>query len=42
MPLVNGLYDVIFNHVPVSEAARVLMMGAQSSDVEFVLPRTKL
>lgn len=39
MPLVSGLYEVVFNAAPVSEIARSMMVNVQSSDVEFVLPR---
>lgn len=39
MPLVAGLYEVVFNAAPVTAIARSMMVNAQSSDVEFVLPR---
>ncbi|MBV0931941.1 NAD(P)H-dependent glycerol-3-phosphate dehydrogenase [Marinobacterium weihaiense] len=39
MPLVSGLYEVVFNHAPVKEVARGMMLNVQSTDVEFVLPR---
>lgn len=39
MPLACGLYEVLFNHMPVEKVIRGLMMGEQSTDVEFVLPR---
>lgn len=39
MPLVNGLYEVVFNQAPVSEVAKTMMLNTQSSDVEFILPR---
>ncbi|WP_151670840.1 NAD(P)H-dependent glycerol-3-phosphate dehydrogenase [Nitrincola schmidtii] len=39
MPLVSGLYEVVFNAAPVADIARSMMVNAQSSDVEFVLPR---
>lgn len=39
MPLVSGLYEVVFNGAHPREVARTLMTGEQSSDVEFVLPR---
>lgn len=39
MPLVNGMYDVLFNNLSIEDAIKSLMLGAQSSDVEFVLPR---
>jgi len=39
MPLVSGLYQVVFNHAPVADVVKMLMMNEQSTDVEFVLPR---
>jgi len=39
MPLVWGLYEVVFNHAPVAEVVKTLMLNEQSTDVEFVLPR---
>ncbi|HSH57115.1 MAG TPA: NAD(P)H-dependent glycerol-3-phosphate dehydrogenase [Halomonas sp.] len=39
MPLAEGLYQVLFKGVPAQEMARLLMLGEQSSDVEFVLAR---
>lgn len=39
MPLVSGLYEVVFNGAPVKEVAGMLMTNEQSTDVEFVLPR---
>ncbi|WP_271273933.1 NAD(P)H-dependent glycerol-3-phosphate dehydrogenase [Aliamphritea hakodatensis] len=39
MPLVQGLYEVVFNGAPIAEVARSMMLSTQSSDVEFVLPR---
>ncbi|MCS2609980.1 NAD(P)H-dependent glycerol-3-phosphate dehydrogenase [Halomonas dongshanensis] len=39
MPLAEGLYRVLFDGVPATDMARMLMMGEQSSDVEFILPR---
>ncbi|MBN0986184.1 NAD(P)H-dependent glycerol-3-phosphate dehydrogenase [Amphritea pacifica] len=42
MPLVSGLYEVVFNHAPVSQVAKMMMLNTQSSDVEFVLPRADL
>ncbi|UTW13290.1 NAD(P)H-dependent glycerol-3-phosphate dehydrogenase [Marinobacterium rhizophilum] len=39
MPLVAGLYEVVFNHAPAAAVAKMLMLNEQSSDVEFVLPR---
>ncbi len=39
MPLVEGLYQVLFNDVPARKMAQLLMQGEQSSDVEFTLSR---
>ncbi|OPX55812.1 glycerol 3-phosphate dehydrogenase (NAD(P)+) [Oceanospirillum multiglobuliferum] len=39
MPLACGLYEVLFNNLPVSKVIHGLMTGEQSTDVEFVLPR---
>ncbi len=39
MPLVAGLYEVVFNHAPVVEVVKMMMANEQSTDVEFVLPR---
>jgi len=39
MPLAEGLYQVLFRGVPAKEMAKMLMLGEQSSDVEFVLAR---
>lgn len=39
MPIVAGLYEVIFNHRPLMEVMASLMHSGQTSDVEFVLPR---
>ncbi|BBB26413.1 NAD(P)H-dependent glycerol-3-phosphate dehydrogenase [Amphritea japonica] len=39
MPLVSGLYEVVFNGAPVSQVAKMMMLNTQSSDVEFILPR---
>ena len=39
MPLAEGLNRVLFDGVPAQEMASTLMMGEQSSDVEFILPR---
>lgn len=36
MPIVNGLYAMLFEDKPVSEVINELMMGEQPSDVEFV------
>jgi len=42
MPLVSGLYEVVFNKAPIAEVVKMLMMSEQSTDVEFVLPREGL
>ncbi len=39
MPLAEGLNRVLFEGVPAEDMAGTLMMGEQSSDVEFILPR---
>lgn len=39
MPLAEGLYQVLFNHVPARQMAQLLMKNEQSSDVEFTLAR---
>jgi glycerol-3-phosphate dehydrogenase (NAD(P)+) len=39
MPIVAGLYEVIFNGRPLDSVLKGLMMASQSSDVEFVLPK---
>ena len=41
MPLANGLYQVLFNDLSVPEALSMLMESDQSSDVEFILPRSE-
>ncbi|MDP2226760.1 MAG: NAD(P)H-dependent glycerol-3-phosphate dehydrogenase, partial [Moraxellaceae bacterium] len=40
MPIVSGLYEVIFNEKPLQLVIGGLMQSGQSSDVEFVLPRS--
>lgn len=39
MPLVSGLYDIIFAGRGLYEVVQAMMMASQSSDVEFVLPK---
>lgn len=39
MPLVNALYDVLFEGAEVKEVAKALMTGEHNTDVEFSLPR---
>ena len=41
MPLVNGLYQVLFNNLAVVDVVDALMKSDQSSDVEFILPRVE-
>lgn len=38
MPIVTGLYEIIFNEKPLFEVAAAMMNSGQRSDVEFVLP----
>ncbi|HMU86579.1 MAG TPA: glycerol-3-phosphate dehydrogenase, partial [Agitococcus sp.] len=38
MPIVSGLYEVIYNEKPIAEVAAKMMNSGQRSDVEFVLP----
>jgi glycerol-3-phosphate dehydrogenase (NAD(P)+) len=42
MPLVNCMYDILFNNLSVEQAIKTLMQAAQSSDVEIVLPSESL
>ncbi len=39
MPLVKGLYAIIFERKSVSDVVSQLMLAQQSTDVEFILPR---
>jgi len=39
MPLLQGLYEVIYEGAAPSEVAKSMMLSEQGSDVEFVLPR---
>ncbi|NRA16160.1 MAG: NAD(P)H-dependent glycerol-3-phosphate dehydrogenase [Oceanospirillaceae bacterium] len=39
MPLLQGLYQVVYQGAAPSEVAKSMMLSEQSSDVEFVLPR---
>lgn len=41
MPLVQGLYEVLFKGGNVFDVIKRLMQGEQNTDVEFVLPSTK-
>lgn len=36
MPIVNGLYNILFEQKPVEQVINEIMMGEQPSDVEFV------
>ncbi|MEH6444168.1 MAG: NAD(P)H-dependent glycerol-3-phosphate dehydrogenase [Oceanospirillaceae bacterium] len=38
MPLVQGLYEVLYNGAAASEVAKSMMLSEQGLDVEFVLP----
>ena len=38
MPIVSGLYDIIYNDQPIMTVAAKMMNSGQRSDVEFVLP----
>ncbi len=40
MPLVRGLYDILYEGASISAVISGLMMAVQNSDVEFILPRT--
>lgn len=42
MPLVTGLYEVLFNDHDPRDIARLMMSNQQSTDVEFVLPREEV
>jgi len=37
MPLVNGMYDILYNNKTIAEVIETLMLGEQNSDVEFTL-----
>ena len=37
MPIVSGLYKILFDSTPVGEVINEIMMGEQAEDVEFVL-----
>lgn len=41
MPIVMGLYEIIFNDQSLADVMAKLMHGGKSSDVEFVLPRSQ-
>ncbi|PSF12223.1 NAD(P)H-dependent glycerol-3-phosphate dehydrogenase [Marinobacter fuscus] len=40
MPLVRGLYEILYNNASINAVINSLMMAVQNSDVEFILPRT--
>jgi glycerol-3-phosphate dehydrogenase (NAD(P)+) len=40
MPLVRGLYEILYEHASIKAVINSLMMSVQNSDVEFILPRT--
>jgi len=40
MPLVRGLYEIIYEGASINAVISSLMMAVQNSDVEFILPRT--
>jgi glycerol-3-phosphate dehydrogenase (NAD(P)+) len=40
MPLVRGLYEIIYEGASINAVINSLMMAVQNSDVEFILPRT--
>lgn len=40
MPLVRGLYEILYRDASISAVINGLMMSVQNSDVEFILPRT--
>lgn len=42
MPLVQGLYKVIYENVPLQKVIEQLMLGEQNSDVEFTLPKHEI
>jgi glycerol-3-phosphate dehydrogenase (NAD(P)+) len=42
MPLVRGLYEILYSRLTIQEVIKGLMTAAQNSDVEFVLPRQGL
>jgi len=41
MPLLQGLYQVVYEGAAPSKVAKSMMLSEQGSDVEFVLPRDK-
>jgi len=39
MPIVSGLYEIIYNGKSLYDVVLAMMLASQSSDVEFVLPK---
>lgn len=39
MPLVRGLYEILYNQASITDVVNALMNATQNSDVEFILPR---
>ncbi|TVP61057.1 MAG: NAD(P)H-dependent glycerol-3-phosphate dehydrogenase, partial [Halomonadaceae bacterium] len=39
MPLVRGLYEILYNKASITDVVNALMSATQNSDVEFILPR---
>lgn len=40
MPLVRGLYEILYGNSSINAVIKSLMTSVQNSDVEFILPRT--
>ncbi len=40
MPLVRGLYEILYHQASIRDVINGLMMAVQNSDVEFILPRS--
>lgn len=40
MPLVKGLFEILYQGASINAVINSLMMSVQNSDVEFILPRT--
>lgn len=41
MPLVGGLYEILYGDATIRDVINGLMLAVQNSDVEFILPRTQ-
>ncbi len=39
MPLVRGLYEILYRDASIEDVVSALMNATQNSDVEFILPR---